>query len=80
MPAMLIIVLSVEQLKDWSRFMNNLAENTKKQYMDDIDLLAFWATCFDYKKFTPDVADNCVEAEQRLMQLIDKLDFSINGE
>ena len=44
-----------------------------KELSEAVDLLALWACCFDYKRFTPEIADKCVEAEDLLNEYINQL-------
>ncbi len=50
-----------------------LTKDELKELAEAVDLLALWACCFDYKHFTPEIADNCVEAEDLLNEHINKL-------
>ena len=50
-----------------------MSENERETITKALETLAFWACCFDYKRFTASASDDVAEAEQVLTEFIDLL-------
>jgi hypothetical protein len=44
----------------------------KEELLKAIRLLGLWATCFDYKRYTQDIADSCSAAESLIEEYIEE--------